>query len=231
MSSNGAGPWKIASDEASTSKLTDTRSFPPLSAKAQTKKQSRLRALYTQTPHINPYTPRRDQINRQELERLQSDYIDEDGQIVGTSIEAEEPPQEGIQSSGVSSISIRDNRGHRIRRDPDRFKRPSAYRKSVSRLQANNVDRSTHITGDRSSEPPTPFTDAKINGLLSECQRRQRATAAQQRLYAEGRFDNDPYQPLTSELEKAFASLDGFLSAFGKAGMGEEANGIEEAIC
>ena len=263
-----SGPWKNTSssspagDNSSTTRgKGDPSNFPPLAAQTQTKTQRRTRALYSQTPHFNPYPPRQEQLNRQELERLhlddseggeggggggggaisKDDYDDDQGQSNGQTIGARS------LGSGMSSITLLNKDGERfVRGGPDYYYTRRKHAPSSSSSKRNLQSASTptqekrqraHFTkrrreGEGERQPidlPTPFTDAKIEALLTECKRRQRALAAEQRL-AQQALDNtkidtqqqNSCKPFTDELRKAFSTLEGFLAAFSKDGVGEE---------
>lgn len=206
-----ANPWKQAEREPK-QQATSSQGFPPLNTQGLSKAQRRARAVYTQSTTFEPYPPRLEQLNRQELNRR---LLEED--TYGT-VERKQPtlPQE----SGISSVTIYNAEGERLSRGPDIYRRAHAIKSSHEKGKARQPPQARREEEEIMPLPlPTPFTDKKLDILMQECGRLERVHAIEDRTKAEGTGQSNresAYEPLKQELIKAFTSLDGFLAAFGK---------------
>jgi hypothetical protein len=219
-----SNPWKRADNEPS-QVASSSQGFPPL-VKAQviSKAQRRTRALYTQSPTFEPYPPRIDNLNRQELDRRQllEGIVAGHRKIGGQEADADQP--QVVQQNGMSSITIYNADGERLSNGPDiyrRFKPMKASQTDGKERIATIQSRYREIDAVNTPQLPlpSPFTDKRLDTLMQEGARLERVRAIEDR--AKIVKDNGIRQdldsdPLEQELLKAFSSLNGFTAAFGK---------------
>ncbi|UZJ52211.1 hypothetical protein CBS101457_001531 [Exobasidium rhododendri] len=231
----GIGAWKGASSSRHQSATpAEAHSFPPLGAKGPSKAQIRARSRYTQPVHFEPYPPRLDQLTRQELSRLESDF---ELSSVGDDWEMREDDlvQPGyVQRSGMSSVTVYDASGQCLSRGPDIYRRgnPNKSRRETEKAKERVIPNVRMDDKDQSDQRktafakeailPLPFTDQRLDTLLTECQRLQRVQAIEERSSVDKSPREDPFKPLKDNIINAFSSLDGFLAAFGNESIGAD---------
>lgn len=228
MASN---PWNT-SGSAHPEPPSDDHSFPPLGTQGPSKSQRRARALYSDLAHFEPYPPRLDQLTRQELTRLEFEYGEAAHQDGIHSDEEGAVAQPGYaQRSGISSVTIYDEAGNRLSRGPDIYRRvqPAKNRggrdEQMGKLKGEGgptVQRQSAASVSVPTPLPSAFTEAKLDALVRECQRRERVQAIEVRAQPASTLREDAYEPMKEEVLRAFSSLDGFLAAFGREAVGED---------
>lgn len=246
MTSDGSkSPW-ISSlpPQSESSPSSDAQAFPPLGAKGPSKAQLRTRSRYAASSQFEPYPPRIDQLTRQELNRLESEW-DQSGIELDESMTMESTNSTQIgyaQKSGMSSVTVYDQDGLRLSKGPDIYRRNMTAKwrkdsdKEVLKGKAKRMEEQFPLTGQTKDVSPRhsvlslAFTDERLDTLLRECRRRQRVQAIEQRSHQGREVEEDANNPLKKELINAFSSIEGFLAAFSKESAGEgksETDGTE----